>query len=150
MNKKSQNVKIVALLPAQKQSDAELLERLVRERVDEILASREDLLMRPFFEASKRVSTELRNLQTMPERRKWPNYFARYGCVICETREVPHCALGMCTTCHVRITARLRSILAEDLRAHETAKFASHLESTARRALRYAVKALPAKGKTSQ
>lgn len=30
MNKKSQNVKIVALLPAQKQSDAELLERLVR------------------------------------------------------------------------------------------------------------------------
>jgi len=147
MNKKTQKVKVIALLPAQKQSDAELLERLVRERVDEILASREDLLLRPFFD-TKRVSAELRNLQTMGERRKWPKYFENHGCLICETRDVPHNALGMCATCYIRTASRIRAILVEDLRAHESARFASNLESTARRALRYAVNALPAKGET--
>ncbi|HVA16237.1 MAG TPA: hypothetical protein VMV59_00850 [Candidatus Dormibacteraeota bacterium] len=147
MNRKNENLKVVALLPAQKQSDAELLERLVHERVDEILASREDLLLRPFFD-SKRVSSELRNLQTMGERRKWPKYFESHGCLICETRDVPHCALGMCTTCHVRVARRIRAILAEDARAQESAKFANNLESTARRAVRQALNALPAKRET--
>lgn len=147
MSKKPGNLKVVALLPAEKPSDAELLERLVRQRVDEILASREDLLLRPFFD-SKRVSSELRNLQTMPERRKWANYFERHGCLVCETRDVPHCALGMCETCHGRTASRLRAILAEDARAQESAKFASNLESTAHRAVRQALNALPAKRET--
>ncbi|HVA18510.1 MAG TPA: hypothetical protein VMV59_12450 [Candidatus Dormibacteraeota bacterium] len=147
MNRKNENLKVVALLPAREPSDAELLERLVHERVDEILASREDLLLRPFFD-SKRVSSELRNLQTMAERRKWPKYFENHGCLICETREVPHCSLGMCTTCYVRSAGRIRAILAEDASAQESAKFANNLESTARRAVRQALNALPAKGET--
>lgn len=139
MTNKNQNVKIVALLPAQKQSNMELLERLVRERVDEILATRQDLLMRPFFD-SKRVSDEIRKLQTMVERRKWPKYFERHGCLICKAKKVRrHDQLGMCAKCFGRTTQRLKAIIAEDERNQECAKFATTLESTARRALRYAL-----------
>ena len=140
MNNKNQNVKIVALLPAQKQSNIDLLERLVHERVDEILATRQDLLMRPFFD-SKRVSDELRKLQTMVERRKWPEYFKRHGCLICKAKKVPHLQVGMCLKCHTRTRRRLEAIIAEDERNQEAAKFANTLESTARSALRYALDA---------
>lgn len=139
---KNRNIKVVALLPAQKQTDAEILDRLVRERVDEILASRTDLLMRPFFD-SKRVSDELRRLQTMPERRKWGRYFDRHGCMICETKQHSHRGLGMCSNCYVRIFLRLMAILAEDERTQERQRIGQSLDSIARESLRYAIDTLP-------
>ena len=152
MSKNPRNVKVVALLPAQKPSNMELLERLVRERVDEILASNKDLLMRPFFDTA-RVTVEIRRLQTMAEIRKWPKYFEFHGCLICRTKEVPHTALGMCHACYTRTFKRLRAILAEDARTQEkieTAKFARDLELLARRSLTYTVNRLPAKGETDK
>lgn len=150
--RKSTNVRTITtaqLLPPESRtpaSEASLLERLVDEKVSEIMANRENLLLRPFFD-TKRVSDEIRRIQTVPERLKWAVSFERYGCLICETRDVPHCALGMCETCHGRTASRMRAIVAEGMRSGLRERFTGDLESVAKKALLGAVNALPpAKG----
>jgi hypothetical protein len=83
-----------------------LLKRLVEQQVAEILANRDEFLFQPFFER-KKIADEIKRLQTVPERYKWSRYYDRWGCLRCNTREVPHCSLGMCSRCHGLIKQRL-------------------------------------------
>lgn len=53
--------------------------RLVQEKVAEIMAERDAVVMEPFFR-SRQIAYELKRLQTVPEQRKWSVHFERYGC----------------------------------------------------------------------
>lgn len=145
--RKKREIKIVAeLLPPQPRTpktDLEALERLVAEKVHEILADRDDLLMQPFF-SSRSVSHELRRLQTVPEQRKWAHYFEKWGCLICETKCESYYGCGMCTSCYQRTNQRLHGILKEQMRERIRHRFTGNLEAIAKKAL---LKPLPEKQK---
>lgn len=118
-----------------------MLKQLVRDQVAEVLASRDELLLRPFFD-QKKVSDELRRVQTIPERRKWSLYFATWGCVRCRTRRAIHASCGMCPSCKSLVKMRLRSILKNSPELPlDHVDFDS--EKIARKALKTATRALP-------
>ena len=88
------------------------LERLVDQRVAEIMGQRDALVFEPFFR-SRQISYELRRLQTVSEQQKWSIYFERRGCLVCQTRERIHVGCGMCQNCYPRIFRELTQIIAE-------------------------------------
>jgi hypothetical protein len=90
------------------------LNRLVQEKVAEIMADRDTIVFEPFFR-SRQVAYELKRLQTVPERHKWSVYFERYGCLICETHERIHVGNGMCNRCYNRTRSTLKQIVAEGI-----------------------------------
>ena len=92
--------------------DEKTLTLLVKEKVAEIMADREAIVFEPFFR-SRQIAYEIKRLQTMPEREKWSVYFARYGCLICETRERIHVGNGMCNSCYSRTFNSLKQIVSE-------------------------------------
>ncbi|HEV2616450.1 MAG TPA: hypothetical protein VGU63_07565 [Candidatus Acidoferrales bacterium] len=144
MRKKPALKVIAELLPPEPRStktDMEALERLVAEKVHEILQERDDLLMQPFF-SPRKVSQELRRLQTVPERRKWAYYFAKYGCLVCGEKSGVYVSCGMCKSCLGLTKNRLQAILAEQMREGVHPQFSGDLEAIAKKAL----KALPETG----
>jgi|SRR6185437_2112646 len=146
MRKTTNTITATQLLPPEPrtpESEASLLERLVHKRVAEIMGNREDLLLRPFFDI-KRVSDEIRRIQTVPERLKWAVYFQRHGCLVCETKSAANARCGMCSTCYQRTGNRLRRIVAEGLRSGMPERLSGDLETLAKKAL-CSVDALPAK-----
>ena len=134
---------VTTLLPPEQESPQKMLERLVRQKVDEILVDRKNLLFRPFFEGSKSVTDEIHRLQTMPELRKWSVYFDRWGCLICKTKILTHCGSGVCSRCHSRTAYRLKVIVAEGTRSGTRERFNGDLERIAKKALAGAIKLLP-------
>jgi len=146
MRKNTNTVTTAQLLPPEPrtpESEASLLERLVHKKVAEIMGNREDLLLRPFFD-TKRVSDEIRRIQTIPERLKWAVYIERHGCLVCGTKSASNARCGMCSTCYQRTGNRLRRIVAEGMRFGLRERFTGDLEALAKKALR-SVDALPAK-----
>lgn len=105
------------------------LNRIVQQKVAEILAERDAAVFEPFFR-SRQIAYELKRLQTVPEQRKWKVYFERYGCLICETRKDIHVANGMCNRCYSRTFQTLKQIIGESLRGEEArpAAGAKHYE----------------------
>ncbi len=67
-------------------------------------------LFEPWF-LSRQESNEIRRTKTMPELRKWPSYYATWGCLCCKKKKTPHCALGFCLTCYLRVSQRIKEIL---------------------------------------
>lgn len=61
----------------------------------------------------KKISDEVRRLQTVVERRKWSAYFERYGCLRCRKTNRPHSGNGLCASCRLGIHTRLKAILKE-------------------------------------
>ena len=90
------------------------LDRLVQEKVAEVMAERDAIAFEPFFR-SRQVAYELKRLQTVSEQDKWGVYFERYGCMVCETRERIHAGNGMCNRCRSRTFVRLTQIIAEGI-----------------------------------
>ena len=82
-----------------------LLKRLVEQQVAEIMANRDEFLFQPF--RAKKIADEIRRFPTVPERNKWNGHYNRWGCLRCNTREVPHCSVGMCSNCYRLIHERL-------------------------------------------
>jgi putative transcriptional regulator len=104
-------VEIVAPDQRKKAEQAEAyVAQLVDRRVAELMARQDLAVFQPFFE-SKKAETELRRLQTMPDRHKWRIYFETWGCLVCETREKCHASTGMCRTCRGRTKQRLDTIV---------------------------------------
>ena len=134
---------VTTLLPPEQESPQKMLERLVRQRVDEILADRKDLLFRPFFEGSKSVTDQIHRIQNMAEVRKWSVYFDRHGCLICGTKRTTHAGSGTCSRCHSRTAARLKVIVSEGTRSGTRERFSGDLESIAKKALAGAIRLLP-------
>jgi hypothetical protein len=108
-----------------------LLKDLVQKQVAEIMAQRDDFLFQPFFQ-QKKVSDEIRRLQTVPEQNKWNRYFDRWGCLRCRKRKAPHYSLGMCARCRGLIFQRLKSVITD---TKETIEQPEDVEATALRAL---------------
>jgi hypothetical protein len=91
------------------------LERIVQQKVAEIMAERDAIVFEPFFR-SRQIAYELQRLQTVSEREKFSVYFERYGYLICETRKTIHAGNGMCGNCRNRTFVRLTQIVAEGIK----------------------------------
>lgn len=121
IQKPERNVKIseVELLPPPESIlrpgvDKAILDRLAKQKAAEILAEPAAAVLEPFF-CSRRVAYELKRLQTVPEQRKFSVAFARYGCMICATREAFHAGNGLCPQCRALWCGRFAQIIAEGM-----------------------------------
>jgi hypothetical protein len=106
----------IALMPVQRAE----LDRLVQQKVAEILHARDEFMWEPFFR-SRKIAYELKRLQTVSEQRKWSVYYQRFGCLRCETTERIHMGNGCCARCYQNAFERLRQILGELIK-EETAQ----------------------------
>jgi len=88
------------------------LDRIVQEKVAEIMAERDAVVFEPFFR-SRQIAYELKRLQTVPEQRKWSVRFERLGCLICQSKKGMHVGCGLCQKCYARTFAELSQIIAE-------------------------------------
>lgn len=103
-------------LPANK---AELM-KLAVEMAAKLSALKEQFLFEPFFR-ERQTAYALKRLQNVSERRTWKIYYARFGCLICETTERIHGGCGMCSRCYCNTLGRLKQIRGEEIR-EETAR----------------------------
>ena len=88
--------------------------QLIEEKVAEITGG-PTAVFEPFFQ-SKRLATEIRRQQSVPEQNKHVYYFERWGCSggCGATKETSaHGALGFCSRCHRTRSERYRAILRE-------------------------------------
>ena len=106
----------IAQLPVQRAE----LDRLVQQKVAEILHARDEFMWEPFFR-SRKIAYELKRLQTVSEQRKWSVYYQRFGCFRCETMERVHVGNGCRDRCYANALARLKQIVGE-LVKEETAQ----------------------------
>ncbi len=142
MRKSTNIIPTAQLLPPEPrtpESEASLLDRLARL---EALASKDTFLFEPSFR-SKRVSDEIRRLQTMPERNIHALRFQLYGCIDCGTKKAPHYAYAYCGTCYHRERV-LRKKLRSQLEHGQGPAGFIDVAALAKKALR-SVDALPAK-----
>jgi hypothetical protein len=108
-----QTVRVEILSPSAESptpKGAELLRKLVEKQVAMTLASRDDFVFQPFFQAQK-VADEIKRCQNVGEQRKWSIFYERWGCLICGQRAACHVSCGMCQNCHARTDKRLRTIV---------------------------------------
>ena len=103
-----------ALVRASTGVDKAELDRLVKQKVAEVMAERDALVFEPFFR-SRQVAYELKRLQCVSEQRKFSISFERYGCIDCKTRERIHGGNGMCNQCRSRWFVRLAQIIGEGI-----------------------------------
>src|ERR1700730_9590086 len=106
--------------PARIEIDKATLDKLVQQKVAEILTARDEFIFEPFFR-SRQVAYEIRRLQTVPEYKKWSVYFQRHGCVCCsfedarrdrrESKRPSYGGCGMCARCWNCVSTRLRVIV---------------------------------------
>ena len=94
--------------------DEKMLNRLVQQKVAEIMAERDAVIFEPFFR-SRQIAYELKRLQTVPEQQKWSVRFERKGCLLCETKKHIHVGCGMCQNCYQRIFREPSQIIAEGI-----------------------------------
>jgi hypothetical protein len=91
------------------------LERMIQQKVAEIMAERDALVFEPFFR-SRQVAYELKRLQTVPEQEKFSVGYERYGCMICESHATPHAGNGLCRSCRAKWFGRYVQIIAEGMK----------------------------------
>lgn len=91
-------------------AQSELLARLVKEEIAELVTQKDKLIFEPFFR-SRQVSYELQRLLTVPERKKWGAYYDAWGCLRCRTKMKTHAGTGFCGTCKTMLFHRLNLIL---------------------------------------
>lgn len=101
----------VSQLPV-KRSD---LDRLVQEKVAEILHAREEFAFEPWFR-SRQIAYELKRLQTVSEQQTWTIYYNRFGCLVCQTQMRAHGGRGFCSQCYAATQNRLKQIRGEQIR----------------------------------
>lgn len=107
-------------------SARELIDKLVKRQVAEVLTRRDDLAFEPFFR-DRQVAYELRRLLTVPERYKWSAYFERWGCLRCRNKSRRYDNTGMCSHCAGTIRYRLK-VIVQDLSAQADGHTALHVE----------------------
>lgn len=73
-------------------------------------APRDVTALDPFFR-SREESNAIRRQQTPSQRSRWVGYVARYGCLICGTKDDAYASDGMCTACHARTVVRLNGVV---------------------------------------
>lgn len=136
-----QRVRIEVLRPPDERkqrtpADAvELIKKMVEKQVAEILANRNEFMLRPFFDA-KKVSDEISRLQTASAGRAWSRVFQKFGCIVCGRKNVAHIGCGCCQVHYSRIRNRKEAAIRELERETEGADyFESDDSEIARQAL---------------
>jgi hypothetical protein len=104
-----------AIVRARTGIDKAELDRIVKQKVAEIMAERDAFIFEPFFR-SRQIAYELKRLQTIPEQEKWSIFYERKGCLACETRVEIHAGCGMCKNCYQRTFRELTQIVAEGMK----------------------------------
>jgi|GEM_PF-2839188 len=100
----------VEVLPGRVAGRDPALERMIEQKIAEMMGNSQDGILQPFFQ-SKAIADAIRKLETVPQQRKWHYYFEEWGCLICENKNRRHLGLGMCAACHQRTLQRLATIL---------------------------------------
>ena len=85
------------------------LEAFIEHKIAEMMGG-DAGVFEPFFQP-KKIADEIRKLQTVPQQRKWHDYYLEWGCLVCQKKNWPHTSNGMCQACHSRTLARLKTIL---------------------------------------
>lgn len=88
--------------------------QLIEEKVAELTRG-PTAIFQPFFE-TKRLTTEIRRQQSVPEQNKFPYYYERWGCLAGCGRtkaDALHGSLGMCRKCYERTARRLEALVRE-------------------------------------
>jgi hypothetical protein len=98
-----------ARLPTSLPTTPAEFDRLLEQKLAELLARRDDTAFQPYLQ-SRRLYQELRKLQSVPERRVWSVHYERHSCTHCRTRVRPHSACGLCTLCYPKIFGQKRAI----------------------------------------
>jgi hypothetical protein len=112
-----------------------MLDKLVEEKVAEIMSKDAPALFQPYFQ-SKRVATEIRRNQTVTDHERWTAYYRKWGCDVCGQKKHGHFSLGRCANCHHRTFKRLRAIMREMASANASAPvFEDRAGDLARQAL---------------
>ena len=70
-----------------------MIEEMVKQKVAEIMVRQDDLAFQPFFLA-KKVSDQIKRLQSVSEQRAWSRVFGKYGCIVCGRKDVAYCSCG--------------------------------------------------------
>jgi hypothetical protein len=114
MAKKSKALAIrsqaVEVLPGRVAGRDPVLERMIEQKIAEMMGDSQDAIFQPFFQ-TKAIAHEIRKLQTVPQQHKWTYRFEDYGCLICHAKDVRHASLGMCHNCHSRTGNELKASL---------------------------------------
>jgi hypothetical protein len=124
---------------------AEIIKKLVEKQVAEILANRDEFLIRPFFDSQK-IAAELRRLQSVPEHLAWRKVFEKYGCIVCGRKNVSHGGCGCCELHYKRIRERKVEAIRELERVKDAGRgisFDTDDSEIARQAFAEPMKALP-------
>lgn len=82
----------------------EFVKALVEQHIAQLVTQRDNFRFRPFFD-EKRVSQEIKRLQTIPETLAWSRVFREHGCLHCHKRHVAYASCGCCQDCYDRILA---------------------------------------------
>jgi hypothetical protein len=93
-----------------------MIERVIRERVDEVMAKQQSAVP-PDFQP-KEMSLETRRQWTVWERRRWTAYYEQWGCRRCDTKERIHACNGYCERCRQLLQARLARLKWEYAKEH--------------------------------
>jgi|SRR5579872_2006849 len=110
-----------------------VLDRMVRDRIDEIMAERAEVQPEHNF-LTREAALEIRRQQTVFERRKWALYFAKWGCRMCRRkRNVSHGSGGCCSTCCTMVMLRLKQIKIEYDRDNPESQIAENIDRLTRR-----------------
>ncbi len=84
----------------------QMIARIVEEKVSEAMSHESDSIFQPWFQP-RDISNEIRRRQTVTEQQKYSNYFADYGCFVCETKDVEYRSLGLCNRCYAVRSERM-------------------------------------------
>lgn len=109
-NEITSRVEIVGPNDRPRKDPEQALREMVEREVAEILVTREAFVLEPFLR-SRKVSNEIKRMQTVPEWQKWGRYFALWGCLICGARDSLHGGCGMCQHCYKRTANRLKTVI---------------------------------------
>lgn len=93
-----------------------MIERVIRERVDEVMAQQQGAIP-PDFQP-KAISLETRKKWSVQERRQWTAYYDRWGCRRCDTKERMHACNGYCERCLSLLQGRLAQLKREYAKDH--------------------------------
>jgi len=89
-----------------------MIEEIVKQKVAEIMVRQDDLVFQPFFLA-KKVSDQIKWLQSVPEQRAWSSVFEKHGCIVCGRKDLSHVGCGCCQRCYPKISAWKRAAIRE-------------------------------------
>jgi hypothetical protein len=112
-----------------------------KQKVAEIMVRQDDFVLQPFF-LPKKVSDQIKWLQSVPEQRAWSSVFEKHGCIVCGRQDVAYCSCGCCIRCYQKIRLWKKAAIQEIDAARPVFDKPRDLVAMAQEALAPSIKAL--------